>query len=689
MKRFFDLRLRQQLLAGFGIVVACAVVVGGVGMASITRIRAADEAMYDRMTVPLAMIGDLRSEFLQTRIAVLYMVKDGEDDERWLANARQHLEVLTERVDSLRPLVHVDDVHFLDEVARHAATYGQNIARIRETRAAGDGPGFESAMAEARNVSQALTMVIGDLTEMQVGDAAETAAANEVLSKRAITAMALVLALSVLLGLAIALVLARRIGGTVRRVAERVESLGDGAITGIAASADAMAVGDFSRTVTVDTVTLNITSRDEVGSLARSVDEISARAESTTAAFDRLRSTMERLIDDAGSIVKACAAGNLEYRGDPSAYRGVFRDMIEAMNGAVVAVERPVSEAVDVLGSLARKDLTRRMVGQGYQGAYAEIQRSLNQAVDDLDGALTDVALAAREVAAASGQIAAGSQSLAEGASEQASSLEEVSSSLQELASMATQNAANATEARSLAEAASGSTESGASSMTRLSSTVRRIKESSDATSKIVKTIDEIAFQTNLLALNAAVEAARAGEAGKGFAVVAEEVRNLAMRSAEAAKETSALIAQSVEASEEGVAVQAEVVEKLGEIRSGVSRVREVMAEIAAASEQQTEGVGQINGAVEEMNTVTQRSAASSEESASSAEELSSQAERMQALAGRFTLTSAGSAPQRGPARSARVAGDRARGPVNRVAGRSDDGSALIPFDGDPVLQGF
>jgi methyl-accepting chemotaxis protein len=167
---------------------------------------------------------------------------------------------------------------------------------------------------------------------------------------------------------------------------------------------------------------------------------------------------------------------------------------------------------------------------------------------------------------------------------------------------------------------------------------MEKIKASSDATARIVRTIDEIAFQTNLLALNAAVEAARAGDAGKGFAVVAEEVRSLAQRSAEAARNTSSLIEESVKNAVSGVELNADVLKQLGEIAGQVNRVGEVMGEIAAASEQQSDGVSQINGAVEQMNGVTQGVASNSEQSAASAEELSGQAEHMRELVGSFRL---------------------------------------------------
>jgi len=213
---------------------------------------------------------------------------------------------------------------------------------------------------------------------------------------------------------------------------------------------------------------------------------------------------------------------------------------------------------------------------------------------------------------------------------------------------MTRQNAQYTVEARSLAEQTQSSADKGLKSMQRMSEAINRIKSSADATARIVKTIDEIAFQTNLLALNAAVEAARAGDAGKGFAVVADEVRNLAMRSADAAKQTASLIEESVSNSESGVVINLEVLNNLQEIQTQVTKVSNVIAEIAAASEQQNLGVSQITQAVDQMNSIVQANAANSEESASSAEELSSQAAMMQSMVDSFTLSGkTASAPRR------------------------------------------
>jgi methyl-accepting chemotaxis protein len=234
-----------------------------------------------------------------------------------------------------------------------------------------------------------------------------------------------------------------------------------------------------------------------------------------------------------------------------------------------------------------------------------------------------------QRISSASGEISSSSQSLAEGATEQAAGLEETSSSLEEMSSMTKRNADNAQQANTLAAQARKAADNGSQAMGRMAGAIEDIKKSSDETAKIIKVIDEIAFQTNLLALNAAVEAARAGEAGKGFAVVAEEVRNLAMRSAEAAKNTSNLIEQSVNNSRNGVQICSEVKKALDEIVGSIGKTTELVGEIASASNEQAQGVDQINTAVSQMDKVTQQNAANAEESASASEELSGQAESM------------------------------------------------------------
>ena len=235
------------------------------------------------------------------------------------------------------------------------------------------------------------------------------------------------------------------------------------------------------------------------------------------------------------------------------------------------------------------------------------------------------------QVASACKQVAAASQQLAEGASEQASSIEETSSSLEEMSSMTKQNAGNAVQARGLAEKVREAADDGEKKMDDMNRAMSEIKAASDDVGKIIKTIDEIAFQTNLLALNAAVEAARAGDAGRGFAVVAEEVRSLAQRSVSAARESAARIETAIVKTNIGVETAKKVAIALGEMSVNVRKANDLIGEIAAASQEQSQGIEQVNLAVQQMDKVVQSNAANAEETASASEELTAQAETLQA----------------------------------------------------------
>jgi methyl-accepting chemotaxis protein len=232
----------------------------------------------------------------------------------------------------------------------------------------------------------------------------------------------------------------------------------------------------------------------------------------------------------------------------------------------------------------------------------------------------------AEQTTSAAGQVSASSTSVASGASEQAASLEETNASLAELTAMTKRNAASAQRAKDISRQTRVSADAGAAHMEEMRRAMDAIKTSSDGISKIIKTIDEIAFQTNILALNAAVEAARAGEAGMGFAVVAEEVRRLAQRSAESAKETATKIEDAIARSVHGVTISTSVAASLSEIVEKAREVDAFISEIATASEQQNRGLQQVTSAIGQMDKVTQDNAGNAEETASAAEELSAQA---------------------------------------------------------------
>ena len=318
----------------------------------------------------------------------------------------------------------------------------------------------------------------------------------------------------------------------------------------------------------------------------------------------------------------------------------------EIVEKLVKSIEAEASEAVQVYQGISQKTqlvIIVLAIGATVLGLAIgfflarSITKPINRVIEGLN-------TGADQVASASGQVSSSSQQLAEGSSEQAASIEETSSSLEEMSSMTKQNADNAKQADNLMKEANQVVGKANDSMTDLTKSMEEISKASEETSKIIKTIDEIAFQTNLLALNAAVEAARAGEAGAGFAVVADEVRNLAMRAADAAKNTSDLIEGTVKKVKDGGDLVATTNEAFTEVATSAAKVGELVAEIAAASNEQAQGIGQVNMAVTEMDKVVQQNAANAEESASASEEMNAQAEQMKGFVGELVSIVDGSA---------------------------------------------
>lgn len=307
------------------------------------------------------------------------------------------------------------------------------------------------------------------------------------------------------------------------------------------------------------------------------------------------------------------------------------------MNDTLDSLSSYVTEISYVLNEMANSNL-EVAINNEYKGDFAQIKEALNLIIESLNTVLGEINNASEQVASGSRQVSDGSQALSQGATEQAASVEELTASITQVAAQTKQNALNANQANELAVVAKDNAEQGNTYMQGMLKSMTDINESSNNISKIIKVIDEIAFQTNILALNAAVEAARAGQHGKGFAVVAEEVRNLAARSANAAKETTAMIEGSIKKVEDGTKIANETAGALEKIVDGVAKAADLVRDIAAASNEQATGIGQINKGIEQVSQVVQTNSATAEQSAAASEELSSQAELLKEMVGKFRL---------------------------------------------------
>ena len=312
---------------------------------------------------------------------------------------------------------------------------------------------------------------------------------------------------------------------------------------------------------------------------------------------------------------------NAQYRPALEQYTDAFRALVFFQRGQAMLGSQS-AKAAERVSSLA----TWLVIAAGFVSAIGLGYVMARQVINAINNATAELSGAATQTLSAAGQVSSLSQSLAQGTSQQAASAERSSAMLNEISTMSAQNAANADKAKTLASTAAENLQGGGKAVDRVVTAIGLIKESADKTARIIKTIDEIAFQTNLLALNAAVEAARAGDAGRGFAVVAEEVRALALRSAQAAKDTSQLIEDSLQRAKSGVSVSGELRDLLTKVLPTIVEMNALMQDVSAASKDQSGRVVQIHATVNQISETTQANAASAEETSAASEELSAQA---------------------------------------------------------------
>ncbi len=340
--------------------------------------------------------------------------------------------------------------------------------------------------------------------------------------------------------------------------------------------------------------------------------------------IEQVRRNLKALIADTNTLVAAARAGQLDTRADASPHFGDFRRIIEGINATLDAVIEPVNETARILQALESGDLTQT-ANTACQGQLKALCDSVNSTVSKLAQVVSSVNDSAINLSSASEQVSATAQSLSQAASEQAAGVEETSAAMEQMTSSISQNSDNAKATEGMATRSSAEASEGGEAVKATALAMKQIAEK-------ISIIDDIAYQTNLLALNAAIEAARAGEHGKGFAVVADEVRKLAERSQEAAKEIGDVASSSVELADRAGSL-------LNQIVPNIKKTSELVQEIAAASNEQSSGVGQINTAITQLSQTTQQNASSSEELAATAEEMSGQAEQLQSTMAFFKLS--------------------------------------------------
>ncbi|WP_028840052.1 methyl-accepting chemotaxis protein [Thermomonas fusca] len=382
---------------------------------------------------------------------------------------------------------------------------------------------------------------------------------------------------------------------------------------------------------------ISLAQRYAIGDLSQDMPQLPGEKAEITETMAAIKRNLGAISQGIRQLSDAAAQGDFSQRGDAGSYQYDFREIMLSLNRLMETTDDNLGEISGLLQAIARGDLTARMDGD-FQGVFARMRDDANATVAQLTGIVSGIQQAAGNINAAASEIAAGNEDLSRRTEQQAASLEETAASMEELTSTVKQNADNARQANQLAQGAAGVAAQGGQVVEQVVTTMGAIEASSKKISDIISVIDGIAFQTNILALNAAVEAARAGEQGRGFAVVAGEVRALAQRSAGAAKEIKQLIEESVGKVTDGSVLVRQAGSTMHELVTSVQRVTDIMADISAASQEQSTGIEQVNRTVTQMDETTQQNAALVEEATAAARSMEEQARQLSAAVAVFRL---------------------------------------------------
>jgi methyl-accepting chemotaxis protein len=667
-----NMRIGSRILMALGVMVAAIVAVGIFSSTALKSLAESDTALFEIGTKPLALMGEVRANFLRGYIlfaqAAVHQNANERDaaltrmEERFQSSDKFSKDLLESVKNSPERKGVEESIDYYRNLRREYAAVVEEMRRGKteslEARISGD---LEKKRVEFGRLTEVQSKALEDSVEHRAADNAKQA-------ESVIRTCIVIIAIVALFAAAIGIMLFRSTNRAIGRVREEAERLTKAAVDGELNTRGDVGCVDMEFRCIVEG--MNNTLDSVIAPLnvaAKYVDDIS-RGEIPTKItdaykgdFNTIKNNLNRCIDavnalvaDAAMLSKAAIAGKLDARADAEKHQGDYRKIIHGVNGTLDAVISPLNVAANYVDRISKGDLPEK-ISDNYNGDFNAIKNNLNVLIEAMEKVtrasqeiangnlqidirersekdelmkalaamvrkLSDVVLdvkgSADNVAAGSQQMSAAAEQLSQGATEQASSIQEVSSSMEQMSSNIKQNADNAAQTEKIAFKASADAKEGGEAVGQTVDAMKQIASK-------ISIIEEIARQTNLLALNAAIEAARAGEHGKGFAVVASEVRKLAERSQKAAAEITQLSGSSVEVAEKAGKL-------LSRILPDVQKTSELVQEITAASREQDSGSAQINKALQQLDQVIQANASASEEMSGTSEELARQASQMQ-----------------------------------------------------------
>jgi methyl-accepting chemotaxis protein len=684
MKGFNNLRVATKLFASFGALLVLAAILGALSIRDLSRVAGNTSDITGNWLPSIERLHDLNTNAADLRILQMRAVAANSEEEakRYTDQIEASLADMAESRASYEKLISSARERevwseYKAKWQRYLDLHSQVLALMKQ----GKQDDAEKLLGDAgeKIYDDAGASMDADIALNEEGAAAATKSAQDIYASGRATIIG-TLALSVALGFLVAWAVSRAIAGPLNRVIEIFKHISAGKLDNA----------------------IETTRGDEIGALQKNLDEMQGKLRTqiesereAAGANLRIKQALDSvsacvMVSDADSKVLYTnpavdamlqnAAADIS-REIPSFSPNVRGSSIDVFNkGALVNVSttqraevavggrtfnyvanpvqsedgvqmgtvvewtdrtlevRAEKELQEMLKALLDGNLSQRLNMADKKGFFETMARGVNQIAGSMADIISNVQSAANEVQRGALEISQGNANLSQRTEEQSSSLEETASSMEEMTSTVKQNADNASQANQLASAARDQAEKGGNVTGKAVRAMAGIHESSKRIADIIGVIDEIAFQTNLLALNAAVEAARAGEQGRGFAVVATEVRSLAGRSATAAKEIKELIVDSVKKVEDGSVLVTESGQTLEHIVSSVKKVSDIVAEIAAASREQSAGIDQVNKAVMQMDEMTQQNAALVEQASAASQAMAEQANTLKDMMGRYQV---------------------------------------------------
>ena len=670
-----NFKVGARLALGFGVAVGLLLILAVVGMINIGSLDSdVEDIVHDKFPKTI-WANDIIDAINDNSRAIrnVFISDDPEVQEKELERLNWGKEWVNARVDSLYRTIKTDEGKKLVDDLQDIRKNGYFIARNTMLNHLKSGNRteavkmlfgeFRTQQREYIDAANAIIKYQNDLVKQAGEEADET-------HSFASTLTIIIAILALLFVLSAAYVITQSITKPVKLVMGRVAQLESACITNLGKGLVALENGDASIKVVKETETLKLTRKDEVGDLARTVDNIIVKAQAGIDAYEGVRVKVTDLGDVTKQLIVDGQEGRLNRRGDATKFAGSYKDIIHGFNGVLDSVILPIQESAKVLDKFAEGDFTPRITTE-YKGDHQLIVNSLNKMGESVSSVLNKVKEAVQATASAANQISSSTEEMAAGAQEQSSQATEVAGAVEQMTKTiyeTTKNTGQATDASKnagkVAKEGGHVVEETIEGMNRIAEvvkqsaeTVQALGKSSDQIGEIVQVIDDIADQTNLLALNAAIEAARAGEQGRGFAVVADEVRKLAERTTKATKEIATMIKHiqkdtydAVESMNEGtkqVEAGKVLAEKAGasleEIIVGAEKVVDIVTQVAAASEEQSSAAEQISKNIESISSVTQESASGIQQIAHASEDLNRLTLNLQELVAQFKVDERGS----------------------------------------------